>query len=196
MIKAEYDFLDWISFPSSFKVVTDEERGGWTPSGKPVPTVTLRISPPTKVRAEVMVKTIGVRSPPPGAIGGARLHGQILDEAGNVLRTLSSTPIYGDTDWTRSIMPETSITEGAFLRIGLRWGGSIIPRKEAISKFDNLKIHMDDMLIYDNYFTALRPGKVIPVIWTPPERIIGAWQRFKTGEPMALFKPPRFLARI
>jgi len=62
--------------------------------------------------------------------------------------------------------------------------------------YDDLKIYQDDKLIYDNYFTALRPGKIIPTVWTPPERIIGAWQRFKTGEPMALFKPPRLLARI
>jgi len=182
MTSVEYDFLTWTSFPSSLKMVNDKPDrflySGYLVVGVPV-------TPSKTLKVNVNVKQESVMNPKfPSGVSVTLWDGakwRVVRYFWIPLGTYDWHPFtdsYTIPDWAKAM--RCTLLAGVK---GITW-------------FDDLKIYMDGKLIYDNYFTALRPGKVIPVKWTPPERIIGAWQRFKTGEPMVLFKPPRFLSRI
>jgi len=193
-VKESYDFLDFTSFPSSFRLDSDTggnfnfvkvRQWGWF-------LVPVTITKPSKIRLEVNMKVLnGVAEEPAWvAMMGVDTTGRDVD--GTYTKTLDTYyPAWMKLS-AEVTMPETV----KFIEVRTVGAGSGVKGKVASTKYDDLKVYQDDKLIYDNYFTALRPGKIIPTVWTPPERIIGAWQRFKTGEPMALFKPPRLLTRI
>ena len=86
----------------------------------------------------------------------------------------------GTADWD-TYSGETIVPSGAETISCNLWGGFGTPEKEGITWFDDLKIYQDGELIYENYFTQIRLGKVVPVMITPPEIIVGAVQRFKAG---------------
>ena len=187
MQKIEYDFLIWRSFPSSIKLINDEpERYVYAPWG-------------------LVAENIPVMS-------GATLKIECQVKQENVIYGYSHLPIHGFDGKEWKWIKEVRIPKGTFdwstqsltisvpsgitlIRVTLA-GGAGTPASLGITWFDDLKVYMDDELVYDNYFTALRPGKVVPVIWTPPERIIGAYQRRKQGEKALIFKPPRLLQTV
>ena len=183
----EYDFLPWnyTSFPSSLKLVNyKRDAYFWVKAPEKIPVK------PGKVIIEFNAKISNVAGEVPrGSI--YRLSG--YSPAG--LRTLKDVHIgIGTADW-RKFREEITIPADIYAIEGYPscgWASD----EPAITWFDDLKIYMDDELIYDNYFTALRPGKVVPVVWTPPERIIGAIQRLKQGEKALIFKPPRLLQTV
>ena len=189
MRKAEYDFLSWTSFPSSGKILNDTRNlwayffDGYTPS--------LAVTPGSTIMIKVNAKQSNVMFMRSGVV----IHW--YDREADKWRYLKELKLpLGSFDW--QVFEYTfKVPAGVTLIRGrIRAGGSGTPGSPGITWFDDLKIYQDDKLIYDNYFTALRPGKVVPVIWTPPERIIGAYQRWKQGEKALIFKPPRLLQTV
>ncbi len=152
MRKSEYDFLTWKSFPSSIKLVSDEEwLGGWWEVFRNIP-----VTPGSKVRAEIMGKSDNVPTPLPPP--SERMLGSYLviygSEDGATYRSLGflvpSGGVYGKTDWTKHsvemiIPPDVKLIRGALVAAkGETW-------------FDDLKIYQDDILIYENQFTDWAP---------------------------------------
>jgi len=180
MRKIEYDFLTWTSFPSSLKLVNDEERWFWV-------TISpwLKVNPGSKISVAINVKAERNAPTPARPAPGKASYIWIHDNVERKDRLHIWLPI-GPFEWS-SFKGSFTVPSGIdYVEAGL--GVSL-----ATLWIDDFKVYQDDKLIYDNYFTALRPGKVVPVIWTPPERIIGAVQRLKQGEKALIFKPPRLL---
>jgi len=173
-IEKSNDFLDFVSLPSSLKLKNDDGRDVYYPSGFKY-TIRIPPYPPfTKIKTEVKIKTEGVK-------GASDLEWHLRDEAGEIVQIYTVPKITATVDWTPLIKeltfsPATARYLDIFPRIGAGDVGT-----PAITKFDDLKIYQNDELIHENYFTALRPGKIVPTVIRPPEIIIGAIQRFKAG---------------
>jgi len=195
MKRVGYDFITWVSFPSSIRVDNDTKEPAWL--GRRIPE-SLSVIPRSKLKVAINAKQENVLYP----VYGSHIH----LEGFNGVEWLGSGALglgwpflslpRGTFEW-RTFEKEVIVPNSVVaIRLTYSGGGSGQPGKPGITWFDNLKICQDGVLIYDNYFTALRPGKVVPVVWTPPERIIGAWQRKKAGEKALIFKPPRLLQTI
>lgn len=166
----QYDFKDWVSIPSSVKLVS--EKTDW----------------PARI---VLVEGLPVVSGRPIEVEfKAKQEGVLEEHSMFVIHRWAedtwkwggqiTTPL-GTYDWQK-IKGELSITDTTAIHVAF-WGG------KGITWFDDLRIFQDDKLIYDNYFSAIRPGKLVPVMYPLPEKIIGAWQRRKAGEVAILQRP-------
>ena len=186
-----YDFLTWVSFPSSLKLVSFPYVEGGARQWRPWIIRGIPVTPGKELKLQYNAKKQNLMFDSSIVIYG--LKGEEARWLGVVVAGT------GTLDWrtyTRS-SPDRIVVPEDIKEIGLVFPcGAGVPPNPGITWFDDLKIYMDDKLIYDKYFTALRPGKVIPTVWTPPERIIGAVQRWKQGEKALIFKPPRLLQTI
>jgi len=184
-IRESYDFLQWTSFPSSLRVSNDEGINIRFRSRQFIPVKT-----PATIRIEgnIKVENGSITEPAWIAVVGWNAAGREVARFGTG-GTVSQ-------NWVKMEASRDMPTGIANIELRMVCAGSGTKGKVATTWFDDLKIYQDDELIYDNYFTALRPGRVVPVIWTPPERIIGAYQRWKQGEKALIFKPPRLLQTI
>lgn len=181
MLRVSYDFLHYVSFPSSIKLFNSEAKRSWSTS-----TLTSIGIAPKALVVELKAKQQNVNP---------------IFDAVSVFRVIpfdskGAQISYGDTlilpyltfDWTtfKGTLSIPSNTTTIQMRVS---GGAGTPEAPGITWFDDLKIYQDGVLIYDNYFSAIRPGKVMPVMMPLPEKVIGAWQRRKTGEAAVLEKP-------
>jgi len=142
MKKMEYDFSpkNWTSFPSSYKLINDEETVAglfYTFEDLPVePGKTLKI----QVKAKQSLVTLGKSGVTISFWDGAnRIQGKYL-----------MFPI-GDFDW-QTFESEQIIPPGAINARSVFYGGGGKP--QGITWFDDLKIYQDGGLIYANDFTA------------------------------------------
>lgn len=146
----EYDFLTWVSFPSSIKLTSDEDYlvGRWLVFSN------IPVTPGSTVRLEIMAKTNNL--PVPVTTSDPETFGSFLSSYGskdgvgyNWLGKNARVPIggvYGKTDWTKHstefiLPPEIQLLQGIFLAAkGLTW-------------FDDLQVFQDDVLIYEDKFS-------------------------------------------
>ena len=172
MDKIEYDFLVWTSFPSSIKGVNDQGGGHVF---FPMVEKRIPVRPGSTVRIEVNAKQVNVRYSDGDVVASHAYLGETFKGV------VSSKPLTRtDFDWT-AFKAEFIIPSDVDTIIPVPRGGAGSKEAPGTTWLDDLRIYQDDVLIYDNYFTALRPGKVVPNMITPPEIIIGAVQRWKAG---------------
>jgi len=172
-MKTEYDFLNFTSAPSSLKLINDreEERVWFTVGGvisvKPNSLITL------KLKAKQMEATLS------GGYGA--VNGWDGKNWSNLYALFYHLP-KGNFEWAEftNDFPKHKILDGVtHLRILL--GSGLGPEGQEVTNwYDDLKIYQDDELIYENYFTMLRPGKIIPAMMKPPEIVVGVVQRLKS----------------
>lgn len=178
--KMEHDFLNWVSPPSGIKFINKVFylQGWWQMF------VDLPVKPGSKLRVEINGKSDNVLTPwtesaAPNRGSYLSVHGSPAVTAYRFILSAPPEPgLYGKTGWSKYVS-ETIIPSGV-----VKIRASFVAAK-GTTWFDNLQIYHDDVPIYSNYFTALRPGKVVPTIIQPPEIIVGMMQRFKasrTGE--------------
>jgi len=164
--KVEYDFLDWVSFPSSIKVINNEVRF------EPIPIlVDYPVAGGETVTLSVMVKGQNIY----------RSHIALRYFDGTVWKNahLEYLP-QGTYDW-REIVTSGKIKSPAVkLRVHAFGGPSDVEGLIATTKVDDAKVWINGELIYETYFTAHRPAKFVPLIIKPPEIIIRAWQHRKS----------------
>jgi len=161
--KTEYDFLDWTSFPSSLKVSDDRGTGYWDPA---LPHTKIPIKPPCKIRVEAMVKAENIPSPP--ADLGASIFCPTMYADGKVRRYGFTNPFaIEDMGWIKTTY-EIKEDAGDYLLVAPRVGGSGQAGVFATSKFDDIKVWIDDVLIYSNDFSNWAP------VIIPAEIITGA----------------------
>jgi len=157
MRKTEFDFLTWTSFPSSLKQLNDEV-GGWTWSGYFPDTITVR--PGSTIKFEFNAKQQNV-------LTQYRSHYRIIGFDGekwvNIPRALISLPI-GTFDWKHY---ETHFVVPANIKAirGAPRGGAGMP-EAGITWWDDLKIYMDDKLIYENKFSNWLPYQMAGAVIT------------------------------
>jgi hypothetical protein len=175
----QYDLLNWVSFPSSVKLISDRydrsfpEGMDWWPV---FPPKGFTVNPGSKLRIAFKGKQQDVSHV---KNSHAAFYGYDTDE--NRWAWLFNVEMpYGTFDWGNFGWSTTVPPAITSIRLGLA-GGAGTPEKPGLTWFDNLQVFQDEKLIYDNYFTAIRPGKVFPTIVKPPEILVGAWQRFKAG---------------
>jgi len=164
-----YDFLVWTSWPSSLKETTTRKEYYFA---RHLFYHEILIEPGNRIRVECMAKVENV------AVGNGGMGIRVLDEARRPLVRRTAPVLSGTRPWSIGVTEFTVPEGGMILAVFPVAGGSdgVTP---ATTWWDDLKIYMDDVLIYDSDVTALRPGRIIPVKWTPPEILIGAWQRRK-----------------
>jgi len=155
MYKLEYEFLTWTSFPSSLKAINDENllRGWWKIFDK------LPVTPSSRVRVEINIKTDNILTPYPGRPEiewGSYI--TIYGFDGEKWRPTdlaapdpwTTCGAYGKTDWTKY---EKEIVIPSDIRM---LQGRLVAAK-GLTWFDDLKIYQDDKLIYSNYFSNWNP---------------------------------------
>ena len=164
-----YDFLTWTSFPSSGKITHYDPTGEaeWWGVWRNIP-----ITPGETLRFEINVKQKDVTS----RVRPSHLGFWWSGEYGGDIRF----PL-GTFDW-RTFTLEKVVPDGKTLLTFTIAGGSG-PSKDTpgITWFDDLRIFMDDKLIYDNYFSATpRPLGIVPV-FNVTERVVKVYQRVRPG---------------
>jgi len=169
--KEMYDFSTWTSFPSSLKLVGVDRQVGVRAF------TNVSVTPGSKLRITLNAKQKDVVSEYRSnlAVYAVLPNGE--------LRWLHWIPLpRGTFDWKPFSFKEPeekTIPPDAEVILGTLWTGYGTPEAPGITWFDDLRVYQDDVLIYDNYFSAIRPGKIVPVKQQLPEVIIGAWQRRK-----------------
>ena len=151
VLKAEYDYMKYISFPSSAKVINDGTGPSpwvyWSPHR-------IAVQPRDVIRVTVEAKQENVK----GRQGHVLLLG--IPGALGVMLPL------GSFDWSKferevTIPPEVN-TFGV-----MPAGGDGTTESPGITWFDDLKIYQNEKLIYENKFTAplvqAAVGVVLPI---------------------------------
>jgi len=170
MRKTEYDFLTWTSFPSSIKMINDEPRE-WAWLGN---VFQLSVKPGSKIRRVIKVKQQNVLY--------AGSHTPIDGWDGKTWRRLANLWLpMGSFGWVEDVKELTVPSDVTAIRGHLAGGGSGSPETPGITWFDDLKIYQDDVLIYENYFSATpRPLKIVPV-FNFAETVVRVYQRVRPG---------------
>jgi len=162
-LKLEWDFLQFKSFPSSMKATNSYGYAVYThPSGHhdiagfPVE---IPIKPMSRIMVKCSMKTLNVAPPgtpvrPPGYWTEARVHIQFL-RGEEIIKRWYPCELWGDTGWVVLSKEENAPIESNAIRILLFAGGK--PGETSFTWFDDLKIYMDDKLIYANNFSNWNP---------------------------------------
>jgi len=146
MRKAEYDFLSWTSFPSSGKILNDTRASwayffdGYTPN--------LAVTPGSTVTIRVNAKQENVMY----MAGGIAVHRYDRATGEWKLLTVLKLPL-GSFDWQTFEHIFKVPSNVTVIRCRIRAGGSGVSTSPGITWFDDLKIYMDDKLIYMNKFS-------------------------------------------
>jgi len=180
MPKVEYDFLNWTSFPSSIKIMNDRNTPFYHVIRRNLPLKGLG----AEIKIVVAGKTENVRLPPKGVYPRNSYVGLYADGLEH-WTGMGVFDFYGTRDWEVHSATFTIGKYPATPNVDYRLVNVVLgvpmasPEEPSITWFDDLKIYQDGKLIYDNYFTVFRPGRIIPVVVTPPEVLVRAWQRRK-----------------
>jgi hypothetical protein len=150
MIKAEYDFSNWTSFPSSIKLTNDTENQrsyfGWRVPVAPGKTLTLTFKGKGENQTIHPISKLGTSH--------VSIDGEYAD--GRRVRLLTVSFPLGSFNWQEfkgSVVVPSDIW---YIRIDL-WSGTGLPEKPNIAWFDDLKVYMDNTLIFSNDFTNWNP---------------------------------------
>jgi len=146
--KCEYDFLTWTSFPSSIKLINDEpERWVNTPKSPPI-----KVTPRATIRLEVNAKAENMQFESGVCVDG--WNGREWVRVAPLWRVLLLPT--GTYDWFKATKEFTIPSGITSIRVWLAgtWGTPGIP---GITWFDDLKIYMDDKLIYADDFSNWNP---------------------------------------
>jgi len=155
--KVEYDFLNYTSFPSSMKIFNDtDRRGPWE-----LLTINLPITSGANISADIKIKEENAHADPTG-IWGLTLYTSPEPAPRPVggqptpwkYFNTTHTPL-GTHDWVDRSLSKVKVVpvDHRFMLIAI-YGSAGSPETPCISWFDDLKVYQDDMLIYENKFTA------------------------------------------
>ena len=144
MVKKEYDFLSWTSFPSSGKIINDREIGWerWEPE-----IIGLPVTPNSKLTLTINVKQIDTSTIQRSHIGINRLIDGI--EGPRIGSALDFPP--GRFDWRSFTHMVIIPSEVNVVKVIIAAG------PKGTTWFDDLKIYQDDVLIYSNDFSNWAP---------------------------------------
>lgn len=152
MIKTEYDFLTWASFPSSGKIVNDTEWWGlWQKTWK---LFERSVTPGKKLTVTVNVKQEGVLPPARKShisINNAIPQPGVSSPSGIGPRIGVITMPNGTFNW-RQFSLELIVPSNVSVITAYIAGGA-----KGTSWWDDLEIYMDDVLIYSNDFSNYNP---------------------------------------
>jgi len=171
MIRREYDFLTWTSFPSSIKLVNDE-----SPQNKPFYKIAegIPVKPHATLKAIYKGKTENSTEPPGG---GNFVMVRLLDAAGRYVTHKVAWIGYGTIDWKDVQAVVTAPSEAAVMEVYIAGAGGR-PEMPAITWFDDLKIYQDDEFIYENKFSNWKPYILAGII-AIPSAIFGLGKLFR-----------------
>ena len=152
MRKAEYDFLTWTSFPSSLKLLSDEERvAAWNG----LRDVVIPFTPGAELRVEVQAKQQGVVTPT------SRIYVYYYPFDGEWHYMGDIELPTGTFNWSTFGLTRLSTRareNATHIRLEAFYGGSSgIQGRPAVTWYDNLEIYQDDTLIYANDFSNWNP---------------------------------------
>jgi len=157
MKKTEYDFIAWFpetSPPSCAKLINDEGQG-WTNW----PVADLSVKPGAAITLEFKAKQENVMYTPSAVV----VNGW---DGKEWIRIWGVDLPLGSFDW-RTVKPEKWwIPPGvSVIRVFLS-GGAGDRERPGITWFDDLKIYMDDRLIYENKFSNWLPYQIAGAVIT------------------------------
>jgi hypothetical protein len=151
-----YDFLNYVSFPSSLKFENDAEMAV-TPYVVYIP-----VKGPCKIRVECYIKTKGAYDAPTkdnvamsAWVGIAGRDASKKYVEGTYNRT--SPLVFGDQDWVKAAAEANMTSAVEWLSIATDPAGSGVAGKVATTWFDDLKIFKDGVLIYSRDFNNWNP---------------------------------------
>jgi len=146
MRKKEYDFLTWTSFPSSIKLTNDERREwawtGWVFYGLPV-------RPGSKLTVKFKAKQQNVLY----SVSHVPIDGYNGSEWRRIVNFGLSL---GTFDWTEHSRTITVPSDIISIRSSLA-GGAGSPEALGITWYDDLRVYMDDKLIFSYDFGNWNP---------------------------------------
>lgn len=151
-VKESYDFLNFVSFPSSLRLENDT---GYTVTPK---VNYIPLKGPGKVRVECMVKVKGgypaekYNDKEMSAwvgFGGRDANRKFVEDTYGRTYPL----VIGDQDWVKVVGEANMTPEVVWLAFSTDPAGSGTPGKVAYTWFDDLKIYLDGKLIYEDNFS-------------------------------------------
>jgi len=169
--KKEYDFLHWTSFPSSLKFWDIRARSGiaiWSDWSPPI-----SVMPGQRVRIEFYAKQENVQY----STSRAETYGYVSEtgEWRPVYRYWVAIPRrtipYFQKFSSSDVHPDNVVPPDVTairVRVG---GGSGSPEAPGITWFDDLRIYLNDELIYEEYFSASPIHNIIPTAPRPEEHV-------------------------
>ena len=185
MFKVSHDFLNWTSFPSSIKLWADDM--GWHPilaTDEAGPFPLIKVTPGSHIKATVNFRSenaVAIPGPHPGNFIQWYLQRTAnFRDPNSIAKEIRQQFAFGTYSWTPyeiefDMLPDTPWLRAIFL------GAGGTPEKPMSVWLDDLKIYMDDKLIYDNYFSATpRPLGIVPV-FNVTERVVKVYQRVRPG---------------
>jgi len=155
--KVEYDFLDFISFPSSLKI----RNSALTRTGRLLQ-LTFPVKPGDKVVVKVMAKQENVS---PQSRNSLIDFNMLINGEWRYWMGLGLPA--GSFGW--SPFEITGVAPAGITRFMLRgvWGGgSGDDARPAVTHFDDLKIYHNDKLIYENKFSNWLPYQIAGAVIT------------------------------
>ena len=159
VLKREYDFLNWISPPSSLKLTNSAARRVWIRGWQ------TRIAiEPVDILARIEARQENVN---PEYEAVSHFHISPFDKDGARIEYGQDILLpYGSFEWApfKKTLKIPSNTKTILLYVS---GGPGTPENPGVTWFDNLKIYQDGVLIYENKFTApivqTAIGVVLPI---------------------------------
>jgi len=159
----EYDFLKWTSFPSSVKITNPSSKILW--DWKRI--VIIPVKPGSTIRAECMIKREGLA----GDYWGATVHFDRRVPA-TPEHPLGWAPLFGiDTppdvfSWTKWTRERKIPADVDMLRVYYGCARARVEGGTNIAWFDDLRVYMDDKLIYENKFSNWLPYQIAGAVIT------------------------------
>ena len=163
MRKKEHDFLNWTSFPSSLKMVSDELQPEWL--GYWLGPIS--VNPGAKLKFTVNLKQSGVLY----YAGGLVLEGYDGKEWKRLVGRIILQS-FGSFDWTTKEAEYTIPSGIVAIRLAVAGGGTNDPTKPAETWWDDLRIYQDNVPIYSNDFSNWTPTIITAEITTGLAAII------------------------
>ena len=138
-----YDFINFVSFPSSAKTLSDEptEVTGWFGRNYPI----LKVTPGSKVMVEVYVKQENV-------VNRASYVAIQKYVDGRVEWWLGLPIPKGTFNWTKFNWEIEIPSDFSYIAIDVR-GGSGFPNRPGVTWWDDLRIYRNGKLVYEDNFT-------------------------------------------
>jgi len=174
--KAEYDFLTWTSFPSSAKLFNDM---GGPPPATGFEILPISVTPGAALKIKFKAKQKNVLYSP-SFLWLLGWNGTEWKPLPIGLTRIFELPL-GTFDWREFNIDADVVPSGVVALKGHLSGGAGDKERPGETWFDDLKIYMDDKLIYENYFSATpRPLKIVPV-FNFAETVVRVYQRIRPG---------------
>jgi len=155
--KAVYDFFTWTSFPSSIKLLNDEEKwwANWPTAIEKYPVIPVR--PGAELRLQVKAKQENVLNTPEPS----HIHVDIYDGTKWVDRhdLFLILPV-GSFPWSAFGFTSAVPAGATAMRYVLMGGSSKVPGEPGVTWFDDFQVFQDGVLIHQNKFSSWTPYMV------------------------------------